>query len=412
MSATPDTTERAHHPYSPSSLQMLEACPCYISHGQANEKAIAGTMAHAVVEAGADDMRLSDKHAEMAAECLDFFDKRKLMFEASRERANSEAKAKWEETGGDKVVIFPGPVLELTEVYLPIDDCVFDDAESTTAGYVDKVLIEHEGTYAEMFDWKFGEWPVEDAENNLQGMAYVLGLWKIHPNLDKVRFIFKQPAINVLSQAVFERKDVPTMYRRIQCVVGAAREARKLGDFSMARPMVPACNFCGNIGKCPKVAAIACKVGHKFWPVEIPADITPSQVLDPTQTTLAIRLAQVVKTWAESFRATVTNRVTANLAEPPPGYKLQEKRDREIVNREKFREVALKFITQAELDAAVKYSFTPIEDKIKENAPRGLKTAEVERFQKECLERGAVAKGEPYWYLRAVSTKNEKAATN
>src|SRR6267142_3971383 len=237
---------RTHHPYSPSKLQYLEACPCYENRESNHERTLAGTIAHGVAESGKDDNRLGDDDAAAAAECLDFVEQRRRLMQE------------------DALAV---PIIELKETYLPIDDLQFADAQSTTAGYIDHGFISHDGTYAEIFDWKFGFWPVEQADNNLQGLAYCLGTFHRFPKLEKVRFFFKQPHLQTISDVLVSRADVPALYLRIQVVVARARAARTAGNFDTARPMVPVCNFCAHIAKCPKVTEFACRVGAKFHPL-------------------------------------------------------------------------------------------------------------------------------------------------
>lgn len=409
MNEKEQSTERAHHLYSPSSLQFREACPCYENREAVNARAVAGTLAHAVTDTGEDDGRLSDADAFNAAECMDFYDRQLHLFIQEREREVkrlTKEEPNWLPNVPDGVP----QVIELRETYLPIDFCKFPDgAESTTAGYVDRGIISWDRKRAQLFDWKFGAWPVEDADNNLQGMAYALGLWRAYPSLEIVKFSFKQPLIDSVSEATWSKQQVPELYLRIQTVVAQAREAKRLSDFSMARPMTPTCNFCGNLGKCPKVCEFACKVGSKFWPLEIPESITPTQVLDAKNSAMGLRLAAVLKVWCDSFRASVTNRVIAHPdMEIPPGFKLQDRRDREIHDKKLFKAVALQYVTEEEMEEAVTYTFGPIEEKISEKAPRGRKSANVEEFQKACEAAGATKKGEPYYFLRAVAEKKSK----
>src|SRR3989442_9595306 len=101
-------SERPHHLYSPSQLQFLEACPCYRPNNDINERAIAGTLAHAVTESRQDDARLSDEDSTAAAECLDFYDRRKQLMDEAQQRAPASQYPKLQ-------------VIELKEVYLPID---------------------------------------------------------------------------------------------------------------------------------------------------------------------------------------------------------------------------------------------------------------------------------------------------
>jgi hypothetical protein len=391
--------QRVHHPYSPSSLQSLEACPCYLSKDSQHVRTIIGTIAHEVTDTREDDNRLADDDSAAAAECIDFYDRRKTLMEDRR------AQELIRRTGVP-------PIVELRETYLRADDCVFDDVVhgkvvATTAGYVDRALVW--GAEAELFDWKFGMWPVESAENNLQGIAYTIGLMRHYLHLQRVTFFFKQPLIGSLTSATFERKDIPALFLRVQTVVARARQARalaKAGDWSMANPMVPACNFCANLGICPKVAAFACHVGKKFYPVGLPDDISPNKVMAPDQTALAMRLADLMKTWSGSFRTQVTDRVLRGAAQCPPGYHITTSSRRSVVDSDKFKSEALRFLTKEEFDSTLSIEFGGVEEKISEKSPRGQKKATVELFKKALIDSGAVVQGEPYAFLRVTSEKS------
>lgn len=417
------STERIHHPYSPSTLGLLEACPAYRSQESAtlHERTLAGTRAHDVVESGIDDARLSDEDALAAAECLDLIHRRRQLMEEVRMRAINDVAKSLDKVGQ---VIYPDSlvnteqseaiidtrfpqILELKEVYLPVDDKQFDDAAATTAGYVDRVLIDHTRTYAELFDWKFGKWAVEKAEDNPQGIAYTLGLFHTYPSLQKVRVWLKQPTIDLITEAIFTRAEVPALYLRIQTIVARAREARKRGDFSTANPMAPACNFCSQLGKCPSVAAFACKIGSKFHPLEIPSEITPTMILSGPDTTLAMRLSQTLAVWAKAFRAQTTDRVLRGDAPVPTGFIVaQSSSGREVINADEFRRVVLTVLTEKEyVSIAPTPGFGAVEDLVKEKAARGSKKAAVESLQTLLLDTGAVKPGEPYTFLKAVSSK-------
>ncbi len=392
------TEERKHHSYSPSSLQNLEACPCYVGRNETklNERCVAGTRAHGVIEKGVDDARLSDEDAAAAADCLDFIEHRRQIMSRT------------------------GIPTEHKEIYLKVDDEVFEDSyrgpelvKSTTAGYVDHVLLSADQTYAELFDYKFGLWPVEDAENNLQGIAYSLGLFRAYPTIQQIHFWFKQPHLDHVSDTVFTREQIPTLYLRVQTVVARARQARHAGDFFTARPMAPVCNFCANLGVCPKVAEIALQVGKKYYPLAIPDDITPTMIHEAKDAGAGKRLAQVVKNWADSYSRELADRVIRGEAPLPEGYRIETRSNRVIADKDKFREITLKHLTEDEYYATFDPSFTPIEDLIKEKAPRGAKKSILESYQDELMTSGAVTRDIPYTFLKAVAkreineTKNE-----
>lgn len=388
--------ERKHHAYSPSTLPSLEVCPCFKGRESDHPRTRIGTISHQVVETGQDDSRLSDDDAAAAAECLDFVE--------SRRKAANEFRAR---AGVD----LP-PILELKEAYLPVDDIVFPDGvESTTAGYVDHAIISHCRTCAELVDYKFGLWPVEKAENNLQGIAYALGLLKAYPTLKNVRLWFKQPNTGDLTEHLFTRESIAPLYLRVQVVVARARQARALvvkEDFSMANPMVPVCNFCDNIGRCSKVLEIALKVGKKFYPLEIPENITPTMVQDHHNTSLAMRLSGVLATWAKSFRTLTTDRVVRRDADPPEGFILTAgTTPRKVKDATKLKEVSLQYLTPEEYQKLLPQEppFGELEDAISDTAPRGHKKNTIEAFQAKILEAGAVEKGTAYAFLKAVAKK-------
>lgn len=399
---TVDSSERTHHPYSPSTLQSLECCSHYRSRqaDRPHVRTIAGTRAHGVTETGEDDQRLGDDDAVAAAGCLDFVEERRKLLQEVASRSQADAR----HDGCDARPEF-FQVRELKETYLPIDDLAFDDCTSTTAGYADRVLVSHDQTYVEGFDWKFGFWPVEDPVDNLQVIAYTLGLFKKYPKCQAVRFWIRQPHLDVTKSALFKRDQIPALYLRIQVVVARAREARaaqKQGDWAAANPTVPNCNFCANLGKCDKVCAFACKVGRKFHPVEIPEDITPTMLQAPDQAALGLRLAAVLKIWCEAFRRQVTDRILRREMDLPAGQKIQTMSKRELVDMAKLRTVALKYLTQAEYESTLETTFGALEDLVSEKAPRGSKKDIVEAFQRELEASGAVTRGAEFSFLRAI----------
>ena len=382
---------RSHHPRSPSTLGNREACPCYESRSEAHIRAIAGTLAHAVVETGVDNADLSDQDAIAAAECADFVEGRK--------KALAE--------------LFPDKgIYEFKEKYLPIDKVAFPDTGATTAGFVDEILLVPDEHVAELVDYKFGIWPVEDAETNLQAIAYVLGTFKEWPTVNLVRFFFRQPLVPHNSEWTFHRHEIPELYLRVQVVTARAREASaKLSgmDWSMAKPTVPVCNFCNRIGVCPKVAEISLRVGKKFSSVDVPEYITPTMIHDPAQATLGLRLAQVVSVWASAYKTQVTNRILEGQAGIPDGFGLQSQQRRELISKEKFKEVALRYISEQEYTDSLDVLFGAVEKVINSKAPRGQKEKTLLQFRDALADAGATKQGNPYTFLKAIANKKKES---
>lgn len=385
-----DATTRVHHPYSPSKLQALEACPKYQSRQTESKASRDGTAQHDAAEAGEDSNLLDDHQAIAVAECLAYTD--------------NIAKG------------YPGGTI-LKEVYLPIDEEVVESPQGpfvgTTAGYLDWAIISKDETEAEIVDFKFGQHAVESAENNLQGMAYMLGAKKIFPKLRRCTVRFVMPHRDEVDIHTFELTDekVAEIHVRIRTVVGRAVVANSTPSFELANPNLGACLFCSRIGECSKVGEVALKVGHKFSPLQVPANVNPSLLYDTKDTSFGIKVAQVLETWSKSFRAAATEKSISDPDFIPDGYNLIPMQRRKVVNARLLADISKEFITpenQPEIEKLFDIPIGHVEDLIKLSTVRGQKTKMVEAFGDKLLALGAVEPGQPYAILKQTTTKKDK----
>lgn len=407
--------ERPHHPFSPSWLQNGEYCPHYQSDQKKTPhvRTLIGTMAHKMTETRSDNDDISDDDALLVAKCLDFYDKKKAVLE----KEGTEAfQAAFDLAFSTREGETPSPenfrITEGTETYLPIDDLSFPDCESTTAGYVDRYILSWDKKRGFLIDWKFGRWAVSEAKDNLQGMAYALGLFKKFPTLDSIEVTFYQPLINFLTAHTFTRADVPSMYLRIKNVVARARLAREKADFSMANPGTPICAFCKHVGACPKVTEFACSVGKKFHPLGIPENINPTLVQDPSNVKLGLELAATLKVWAEAFRRQATERVIRGEAPIPEGQEIRTMQKRELVDLMAYKKLALNHLTPEEWESCLDTTFGAVEKIISKKAPRGEKEHTVETFQTQAAAAGATKFGQQFSFLATKSEKKTTEKTN
>jgi hypothetical protein len=153
---------------------------------------------------------------------------------------------------------------------------------------------------------------------------------------------------------------------------------------------------------------LALRVAKKFYPVEFPERLESHTILDPVNTSLALKLATVVKVWADGFRGRVTARVLDGRAEMPEGYELgQSTTRRKLASVDAFKKIALEYVSEEELAKAADYTFTAVETAISEKTVRGKKEATVKEFQQKLVESGAVQPGEPFTFLRNKSEKKK-----
>lgn len=383
-------TPRLHHPFSPSTLQAREACPKYEPTNTETEASEVGTRQHAAVETGEDDNTLDDTQAIAVAECTKYAD-------------SIAAK-------------YPGGTI-FREEYLPVDDRVVRDSsgrewKGTTAGYPDFVVVSADGKTAEIADWKFGRQAVEATENNLQGIAYMAGVIKKYPLLERCTVSFVLPHRDELDIHTFvlTPEVVNLFLLRIRTVVARAQEARKKADFSMAKPTPSACLFCNLLGTCTKVSELVLRVGKKYSPAEIPQEINPNLIHDERDSSFGIKLAQVVKAWAEAYRAQATAKAVTDPNFTPAGYVLVPYERRKIKNARAMGDLARSYVKPEyveKIEEMYDLPVTKIEKLIELSAPRGEKKKTVEKFGEALLKAGIAEPGKPYGVLRMTGEESE-----
>lgn len=378
-----EPTERVHHPFSPSKLQYLEGSPAYSSRQSDSVASRAGTKQHDAAEehVDIDDPTLSDKEAEAVAMCKSY-----------REQLISK------HPGGET----------LKEVYLPVDDkkIVFAGKvwEGTTAGYVDLAVVSADKKHADIADWKFGLWSPEPTANNLQGIAYLLGLYFKYPSLEEITVHFVMPHREELDTHTFTCDQFQALYLRVCTVVARAIEAQSKDDPTLScTALLPTCLWCAEIGKCAKVTAFALKVGHKYHAPSVPEQLNPSLITDPKQATKAMEVAQLMEAWSKAVRAQITARVVEDDAWMPEGYVFRDRTDCEMPDWKKVEEFAkTKGISQAAIDEAKSMAVTPLNKAISDNAPRGSKKEAMAAFKKEMIDKGLLVPKPTIYFLERI----------
>lgn len=380
--------DRKHHRRSPSSLQHREICEGWETReGETNAAAEAGTLQHEAADTGDHDP-LDDEQALAVLSCVEYV---------------------------AQIAAFLGPgALEIREEYLTVDK------EETTAGYLDRGIINAERTEAHIVDFKFGAWLVEKARNNLQGIAYGLGLVHRFPTIQRFHVHFLMPHIGeegTVDTATFERSEFEHLLLRIRTVVEKSARADKIfvaarsatGPderaklFSQLRlnPTDGGCLFCGRKAECPAINGFALSVSPKYAPLMIPDLINPALITDPDDCAKALKFFSVMEGLAKDYRAAVSNKALNSENWMPTGYYLTAVSRRSIVDKVKFKQ-ALKDrgLTEDQITACTSFTFGPVEKLISEAAPRGEKEAAVEEFAQALEAAGAVQKGEPFPVLK------------
>ena len=116
------------------------------------------------------------------------------------------------------------------------------------------IVLKHE--FADLFDYKFGWWEVDDAEVNIQMWVYVLGVFIENPRVKVVNVHVLQPARDEVGTATFERSQFDELLLRAQTI--ADRVKAKAGkEFN---PVIENCLWCANKADCAALHEMVLRV--------------------------------------------------------------------------------------------------------------------------------------------------------
>lgn len=379
-----DHKGRVHHPYSPSKLNALEACPQFRQGDSDNEASRRGTAQHEAFEAN-DDSGLSDEEVENVNRCRTYV-------------AEHEA-------------LFVKPA-RLQEERLSVDE------DETSAGFLDLLIYESEPTaplygFAILIDLKFGARPIVEAENNLQAFAYFLGALRKLPFLKKVAVRFLLPVQDTIEScditvdpdgnhlvAVEGGSRVEHMLLRICTVVARAKD-----PLAPENPNTGTCFYCSKKHNCKALHSMALRIPKKYEGLSLPDIVNPSLVpmATPEDVSKGMKFFNILEAVAKAYKAEATKRATTEEDFDVPGFRVVSTERREVLSNEAFVRTAIEVgkLTPAEVLEASEISLTKIEKKVNDKAPRGQKKAAVEAFAAALEAAGATRKGSPTVYLRS-----------
>lgn len=275
-------------------------------------------------------------------------------------------------------------------------------------GYCDRLVICADGT-AHLFDWKFVRAKeVVDADHNLQGKDYVVGIFEDFrfSGIQKLHVHFVMPRLGTVTRTTqpFTRADVPTLKLEILAILSRAKatDTKKFRGATL-NPSYDVCRYCGAAGRCVALRRIADTLGRAYDPEnygkkpEIPTQTHASEVRDPAARAQLQELAGLMETWAASVRH---HNLTAALADEkniPAGYVVDWAQGRRrVTSAEGLLLAAQEFgISAQDLIDAASLSWTKVEETLRSRAARGEKAQIVSAFSQRLVELDAVQRPEP-----------------
>ena len=192
--------------------------------------------------------------------------------------------------------------------------------ENKIFGTVDRVIIK--GTHVDLVDFKFGRGEIDDAEINIQGQAYLLGVMDKFPDLETATVHFIIPRRDEVLTAKYCREDMEGIRLRINLIVekAMAEDAERI-------PNTEGCRYCKHKLSCPALSDKLLPLAKKYsqsvddFEMTLWGNYSPEKVEDPNVLSKMLNVAQVIDRWAESAKKQATE-LAVEKGEEIPGYDL------------------------------------------------------------------------------------------
>lgn len=238
--------KNAHAPVGPSKLKYLDQCPHFEQDQDdtPHENTTQGNQVHLLNELYFSGKSVDDLTSEEKALLVDVPEAVVKRAEWCQDYADAEIQKHF----GSSYKLLVEPRLK-TEF-------------PNTWGRADLVVLGRHGKAA-MFDWKDGQGYQGDAETNLQGWAYLLGLLNGFEDIQEVTVYFVYSRLEQVTFSVFKRDSIGPIQKRIAKInnywerAQAGEQLHNRGD---------ACEWCSLQPDCPAWQALVPAVSERLSP--------------------------------------------------------------------------------------------------------------------------------------------------
>ena len=186
-----------------------------------------------------------------------------------------------------------------------------------TWGTSDVVL--RTGKRLTLVDYKFGEWLVDDPEDNYQARAYTLGAFHAFPDCTTAEFIFLTPKRKHIQRHTFTREEAMGWTAKLKAIVERAADPD-----APYKPDSENCLFCGNKTNCPELLKRSMDIAKDTDGLQLPDTVQTTALTDPVQMKRALDVAAVVARWAKNVRSAALELRLEGVE--IPGYDLKQTR--------------------------------------------------------------------------------------
>mgnify|MGYP001228635998 CR=1 FL=1 len=168
-------------------------------------------------------------------------------------------------------------------------------------GTVDRVIIT--GKHVDVVDFKFGRGAIDDADINIQGQAYLLGVMDKYPELETATVHFIIPRRDEVFTHDYTRADMEDIRLRISLIVELATQ-----ETPDLRPNTEGCRYCKHKLTCEALSDKLLPIAKKYdkavgdFELNLWGSYEPAEILDPDMLSKMLNVSQVVDRWAEAVK--------------------------------------------------------------------------------------------------------------
>jgi hypothetical protein len=161
------------------------------------------------------------------------------------------------------------------------------------------------------------------------------------------------------------------------------------------------CEYCGRKAECPALASKALAVATRYDDaLQLPDEMHPSNITDPKQMALALKLAPVLSDWAQSVRKHALDMVQNG--EEIPGYALRYRNGQRTI-----KDIPMVWelihsefcVSLSDFLPACSISVTALEKAVKSKQERGKGATAIRRMNQLLASEGLCTTGKEVTYL-------------
>ena len=239
-------------------------------------------------------------------------------------------------------------------------------------GTVDVVILKESQKHIEALDYKFGRNRVDHAEVNIQGHAYMVGLFDRYPWAETVTVHFVTPRLGEATKHTYSRDDLEWHRLRVRVIIErATQEELELN------PRTEACRVCKHKVSCPalkdQLLPLAKKYDSNNFAIDLLKKYSPDTVEDPAILGRMLEVAPVMEAWAQAAKKKALE-VAVETGEEIPGYEVRYRNpSTKIKDTQKAYEILEDQLTPEEVMDACEVSVAKLAKALAEKLPRGQK---------------------------------------